>query len=433
MRAVVVDDGLRGLRSAYADLGPFCPRFVDTEGPLDLMGSDLVIVPNGSDHVALAATGCAIRHHLDRGGGLVCADGWFTDWVPNHRWVHCNRYPTREVRYRVRSDHHRLLAGLDLDEIIFHHGISGWWACGYIDADPRAEVLLEDSWGRPVLVLDEVTTPGRMLLSASGPLAEVAVHLPERHALVRLWRRVLAYFGAHLRPRMAESSEPPSESREPFSDPVPSGARIGLLFNGVWSQHAFALAPKYRPHYRRLYVHDVTEGDLEALDAVVVPFQTHRAALRAFSPALERFCQRGGTVVAFGDSEIPFGEATWEDRPINNFWWKTDPTRPPVEHTDRTHSLYGRLEPRHAGWHNHGVFTRVPPDARVVQQNRAGEIVTWERRIGAGRLLATTKDPIVEHGVQQIRHLDAYCDALTFWLVGRQPEGAFTVDEVRAG
>jgi len=33
----------------------------------------------------------------------------------------------------------------------------------------------------------------------------------------------------------------------------------------------------------------------------------------------------------------------------------------------------------------------------------------------------------VEHGVQQIQHLDNYSDRLTEWLCGEKPEGKFEV------
>jgi hypothetical protein len=35
-------------------------------------------------------------------------------------------------------------------------------------------VLIEDTWQRPLVVVDEVTTNGIMVLSASGPLADLS-------------------------------------------------------------------------------------------------------------------------------------------------------------------------------------------------------------------------------------------------------------------
>jgi len=50
---------------------------------------------------------------------------------------------------------------------------------------------------------------------------------------------------------------------------------------------------------------------------------------------------------------------------------------------------------------------------------------------GSGR--EPTVDPIVEHGIQQIRHLDNYVDKLTAWLCGAAPEGRFTIDPAAYG
>ncbi|MGH8613647.1 MAG: hypothetical protein ACREYF_16930 [Gammaproteobacteria bacterium] len=50
-----------------------------------------------------------------------------------------------------------------------------------------------------------------------------------------------------------------------------------------------------------------------------------------------------------------------------------------------------------------------------------------------GVLFAATVDPIVEHGVQQIAHLDNYCDNLTAWLCGIRPQGRLEIDRSRFG
>jgi hypothetical protein len=103
-----------------------------------------------------------------------------------------NSRATRDVRYRVRDDRRGLTAGVPLDHLNFSHGMSGWWACGYIEPAPGADVVLEDTWGRPIMVLDEATTAGAMLLTASGPLAGAA--WGDEHAgLLTLYHNLLDY------------------------------------------------------------------------------------------------------------------------------------------------------------------------------------------------------------------------------------------------
>jgi hypothetical protein len=209
---------------------------------------------------------------------------------------------------------------------------------------------------------------------------------------------------------------------------------IAMLFNGVWSQYTFATAPKYRDFFELLYIHDLNETQLANYSALVIPFQSHLQALAEHQALLDGFLAKGGTIAAFGDSASSGFGAHWEDRPVNNHWWKETPDAPPVALTDFSHPLFAGLTPRQACWHCHGVYTKIPEGARSIQTNSNHEWVTWELLIGKGRLLASTLDPIVEHGVQQIRHLDHFCDNLTYWLCGQRPDpSSLTIDKEAYG
>ncbi len=174
--AVVISNAIIGLDRMFASNDRVCYRFahVTPDFSVDLTGADLLVVPNGCDHVAMLAIKQTVRDFLDAGGTLFCFDGWFTDWVPGNQWRMDNSKPSRDVRYHVPTDRHRLMDGVRLDDLQFNHGISGWWSVGYIDASPNADVILADTWNRPIVVLDESTTNGRIVLTASGPLGDFA-------------------------------------------------------------------------------------------------------------------------------------------------------------------------------------------------------------------------------------------------------------------
>ena len=195
---------------------------------------------------------------------------------------------------------------------------------------------------------------------------------------------------------------------------------IAMIFNGVWSQYAVATAPKYRDLIELVYVHDLDRFDGAATRGIIVPFQTDHEALARHRDVLYAALARGARVAVFGDS-AHWIDAHWEDRPVNNHWWVTHPERPPVAHTDFSHPLFAGLTPRQACWHHHGVYTRIPAEARVLQRTETDEVICWETQAYGGRLLAATSDPIVEHGVQQIAHLDHFVDQLVFWLCGQRP------------
>lgn len=209
--------------------------------------------------------------------------------------------------------------------------------------------------------------------------------------------------------------------------------KIGLIFNGVWSQYAFATAPKYRDIYRLLYIHDLTAATVADLDALVIPFQSHQAAIAERQSVLYGLLEAGKKIAVFGDSTPAWIDAEWVDRPVNNYWWVEDPSKPPISETDHTHPVFTGLQARHACWHTHGAYGRIPADAVVLQRNADGEPITWESRARGGVLFVSTLDPIVEHGIQQIRHLDHFVDNLTAWLCGIRPSGAFTIDQAAYG
>lgn len=209
--------------------------------------------------------------------------------------------------------------------------------------------------------------------------------------------------------------------------------KIGLIFNGVWSQYALATAPKYADIYRLIYIHDLTAESLQGLDALVIPFQSHQAAIAERKELLYLFLAQEGKIALFGDSTPDWVDATWEDRPVNNYWWVANPENPPISRTSQDHPVFRGLAPRYVCWHVHGVYTRMPDQAEVLQTNAEEEIITWQTTQYGGVLFASTLDPIVEHGIQQIRHLDNFVDSLTEWLCGVRVSGAFEIPNANYG
>lgn len=198
-------------------------------------------------------------------------------------------------------------------------------------------------------------------------------------------------------------------------------APIAMLFNGVWSQYVLATAPKYRAFFDLIPTHELDAGRLQGHLALLIPFQSNQAVLGDRRNVVSGFLAQGGHVAVFGDAS-DWIDGHWEERPVDNSWWTRRPAEPPIAWTDFSHPLFAGLTPRQAGWHHHGVYTDIPAAARILQRSRQDEIVCWETRAHGGTLLAATSDPIVEHGVQQIGHLDHFVDQLVFWLCGERPD-----------
>lgn len=152
---------------------------------------------------------------------------------------------------------------------------------------------------------------------------------------------------------------------------------VGLIYNGVWSQKACAEDPRFHDLIDLVYIHDVTTATLASYAVICVPFQSNQPALAAQRDAFFDFLAQGGTLCVFGDTTPDFLPATWADRPVDNYWWKTHPDQPPITWTQTDHPLYGELAMRHACWHHHGVYTAVPESADILQRSAAGEVVSW--------------------------------------------------------
>lgn len=193
LSALIISNNIVGLTDYYVsnDLVTYTIAYVSGDFNPDLDPYDVLVVPNGSDHVAMFRIKDKVRAFLDAGKAVVCSDGWFTNWVPGNQWVMDNTKRTIDTRYALKTDRHTLFDGIDINDLIYSHGMTGWWACGYIDAAPGADIVLEDTWQRPVVVLDEVTTPGMLFLTASGPLADVTYAGKRDGAMVQLYRNFL--------------------------------------------------------------------------------------------------------------------------------------------------------------------------------------------------------------------------------------------------
>lgn len=198
LKAIVISNGIHGIENYFVSNPEVVYHIeqVTADFNPDLTPYDLLVVPNGSDHIAMLKIKSKVAEFLANGKSLFCFDGWFTDWIPGNQWVMDNSKKTIDVRYQIKSDNHQVLNGVSVEELTFNHGISGWWSCGYIKAAAQSEVVLEDTWQRPIVVLDEVSSNGLIVLTASGPLGDGNYSLDgeeehETSALTRLYHNFL--------------------------------------------------------------------------------------------------------------------------------------------------------------------------------------------------------------------------------------------------
>lgn len=175
LKAAVISNNIEGIEHMFVSNSKINYTLFEITAKFDpdFTGYDILLVPNGSDNIALYKIREKIHQFLADGKVLFCFDGWFTDWVPGNKWIMDNEHKTIDIRYHIVNDKYNLFKGIDLDKFIFSHGISGWWACGYIETTRPECVLLADTWERPIIVIDDKSTAGLMVLTASGPMADL--------------------------------------------------------------------------------------------------------------------------------------------------------------------------------------------------------------------------------------------------------------------
>lgn len=205
LNALIVSNGIEGLDQLYKSNQWVQYEVVEVGANFrpDLSSYDILVAPNGTDHIALYRLKEEILDFLAAGKTLLCFDGWFTDWVPGNRWIMDNTKKTIEVRYKIKDDPFGFGQKFSIKDLTYSNGISGWWACGFIEAAEKATVFMEDTWGRPLVVVDEQSTAGTMVLSASGPLADFSYATTDDDkayaAMTDLYHAILQYVYAKNR------------------------------------------------------------------------------------------------------------------------------------------------------------------------------------------------------------------------------------------
>lgn len=180
-------------------------------GSNDLGDVDMFIAPNGTDHVALFRNREKIRALLDSGGSLLCCCGWTTDWIPGNRWEMQTNIPLRTYEVSLPNPEHPILSGARSEELNISNGKRGFWACGHIEASPDAVPLMVNNLNEPIMIVDEGTTRGTIIATASGPLpafgeGTTADDGDPRHSFDIIFENILDYCAARTERQAAPAA-----------------------------------------------------------------------------------------------------------------------------------------------------------------------------------------------------------------------------------
>ncbi len=179
---------------------------------------------------------------------------------------------------------------------------------------------------------------------------------------------------------------------------------------------------RYRSLFDKLIVPEtLTENTLADVDTLFVPCRTNPERLRPSLPLLMSFLNRGGTLVAMGETF----QDTWLPNvtftPIEtNYWWWLDPQAnlgTKVSMPD--HPLMTGMTDADVTWHLHGWYDASSKYDILAVDGENRPILYVDRKNHNGRLVITSLDPCYHHGSHFMpattRFLDKFLPNLREW------------------
>ena len=178
--------------------------------------------------------------------------------------------------------------------------------------------------------------------------------------------------------------------------------RIAAMYSGHAPHFRTFHEPKINQYLARIiYLPRFQESDLEDIDVLIVPSQLHHQLLLNAVPAILRFADRGGIVVAFGPQPwewIP--NQQWEMRPTNFWWWLEPGADSGLRLAAPEYPLFrdGHLTIQACTWHQHGVFHLKEGMQSLIDMKDGGSLLYVDKVSTKGTWIVTTLDPDFHFG-----------------------------------
>lgn len=111
-----------------------------------------------------------VAEFLDAGRAVIFGGHLLRTWLPGAAPFVPLPRPSRRAYQVVEVAEHPIFAGVHPDDLTFRRGVAGFFARGHHPPPPGARVLTRLAGGEPATYLDEVSTPGAILVQASSDL-----------------------------------------------------------------------------------------------------------------------------------------------------------------------------------------------------------------------------------------------------------------------
>ncbi|MEK4081607.1 hypothetical protein [Solibacillus sp. FSL K6-1126] len=196
--------------------------------------------------------------------------------------------------------------------------------------------------------------------------------------------------------------------------------KIAVLYSGHAPHYVTFNTPKFKQYFEKIiYLPRFVEEDLEDMDVVIVPSQLHNKLLLEAAPAIRRFADNGGVVVAFGPQPwqwIP-GQ-NWETRPTNFWWWLEKDADSGLRMVAPDYPLFrdGFLDEAACTWHQHGVFHLQDGMQSLIDMKDGGSLLYVDKVSSKGTWIVTTLDPDFHFGSYFMPATEKFMDGFFPWL-----------------
>ena len=181
----------------------------------------------------------------------------------------------------------------------------------------------------------------------------------------------------------------------------PTPSPVLFVENGTYFHHRTLQTPEFSPYIQATrHVLDLEAADFEHYSTIVFCCNTRADLIARHRDAIERFLDKGNTVVAMGNTtpQTWLPSVEWHDSPVNFWWWTEANADSGLRIGDPSHSLWNHLSLADATWHQHGYFTPPAGAHSVVEKIGHGSIFYEDTVSTAGRIVVTSLDPCYHHG-----------------------------------
>lgn len=178
--------------------------------------------------------------------------------------------------------------------------------------------------------------------------------------------------------------------------------KIAALYSGHAPHFRTFHEPKLNQYLSKvIYLRKFQESDLEDIDVLIVPSQLHLETLKTIVPAIYRFADRGGIVVAFGPQPMAWlPKQNWESRETNFWWWLEPGADSGLRLVSPDYPLFSNkhLTIEACTWHQHGVFHLEEGMQSLIDMKDGGSLMYVDKVNTNGTWIVTTLDPDFHFG-----------------------------------